>query len=358
MPNATTTLMDIRSANIDEITALIGTLNEKPFRAKQIFRWIHARQANSFDKMTDLGKDLRTRLHDAARLSSITIVQKQESLLDGTIKYLFEFENETIIGRDEKTTAVCAEAVLMRHSYGNTVCISSQAGCRMGCKFCASTLNGLARNLTAGEMAGQIYAIAKDTNADVTRTVVMGCGEPLDNYDHLLRFLQLINAADGHHMSHRNITVSTCGLVDKMRRLMKENLQITLAVSLHAPNDDIRKTLMPIANKHPMDELLSACREYGDRTKRRVTFEYALIAGVNDSATHAQELAGKLKHMLCHVNLIPVNEINEREFQKSNDAAVERFAKTLQSRGVDVTIRKRHGADIDAACGQLRQKKQ
>jgi len=349
-------LMDIRSANIEELAALMESLREKPFRAKQIFRWIHARHAESFEEMTDLGKDLRARLQDAAQISTVSIAQKQESSVDGTIKYLFAFENRSIIGRDGQTPPVYAEAVLMHHSYGDTVCISSQAGCRMGCKFCASTLDGLARNLTAGEMAGQIYAIARDADVHVTRTVVMGCGEPLDNYDNLLRFLRLMNAADGHNMSHRNITVSTCGLVDNMRRLMKENLQITLAVSLHAPNDSIRKTIMPIANKYPMDDLLAACREYGDRTKRRVTFEYALIAGVNDSVSHAQELAGKLKHMLCHVNLIPVNEIDERSFCKSSDTVVDSFAKALQARNIDVTIRKRHGADIDAACGQLRQK--
>ena len=351
-------LIDIRSASMAELAALAEVLHEKPFRAKQIFRWIHARQANTFDEMTDLSKTFRIGLHDAARLSAITIVQKQESAIDGTIKYLFAFENEIIIGRDgEPAAPVYAEAVLMRHSYGDTVCISSQAGCRMGCKFCASTIDGLARNLTAGEMAGQIYAIVKDTCVHVTRTVVMGCGEPLDNYDNLLRFIQLINAAEGHNMSQRNITVSTCGLVDDMRRLMKESLQITLAVSLHAPNDAIRQTLMPIAKKYPMADLLATCREYGDRTKRRVTFEYALIAGVNDSISHAQELASKMKHMLCHVNLIPVNEIRERDFQKSSDTSVENFAKALQSRGIDVTIRKRHGADIDAACGQLRQKR-
>jgi len=352
-------LLDIRSADAAALGAFIAALGEKPFRAKQIFRWLHDKHAESFDEMTDISAALRAKMAASAVISDVRIVEKRESKIDRTIKYLFTFQNKAIMEKGGTPSApVRAEAVLMRHSYGDTVCISSQAGCRMGCKFCASTLSGLARNLTAGEMAGQIYAIAKDAGANVTRTVVMGCGEPLDNYEHLLRFIRLINAPDGQNMGQRNITVSTCGLVDQMRRLMKEELAITLAVSLHAPNDAIRKTIMPIANKFAIDELLVACRTYGDETKRRVTFEYALIAGVNDSVSHAVELAGKLHHMLCHVNLIPVNEIAERDFRKSGDAVVERFAETLTSRGIEVTVRRRHGADIDAACGQLRYEKQ
>jgi len=349
-------IADIRSADMADLVNLMASLGERPFRAKQIFHRIHAKHAAGFDEMTDLGKDLRAKLADVGCLSAIRIVQKWESSIDGTIKYLFAFENSSIIVKGGQIVApVFAEAVLMRHSYGDTVCVSSQAGCRMGCKFCASTVDGLARSLTAGEMAGQIYAIADDAGANVTRAVVMGCGEPLDNYDSTIRFIRLMNDANGHHMSQRNITVSTCGLVDEMRRLMKENLQITLAVSLHAPNNAIRRAIMPIANKYPLEDLLAACREYGNRTKRRVTFEYALIAGVNDDPSHARELAGKLKHMLCHVNLIPVNEIAERDFKKSKDASVTNFADALQARGLEVTIRKRHGADIEAACGQLRQ---
>ena len=346
-------LFDIRSANLESLSAFIATQNEKPFRAKQIFYWIHAKQAESFDEMTDVSKTLRERLTDTACLSAVLVDEKHISAQDGTIKYVFKFINGTAPG---KHATAYAEAVLMRHDYGNTVCVSSQAGCRMGCRFCASTLNGLARNLTAGEMAGQIYAIERDAGVSVSRAVVMGCGEPLDNYDNTLRFIQLMNAAEGHNMSQRNITVSTCGLADRMRQLTKEKLQITLAVSLHAPNDDIRKKLMPIANKYPMDELLDVCRAYGDTTKRRVTFEYALIEGVNDSPLHAKELGTKLSHMLCHVNLIPVNEIAEREYRHSGEDSVERFAEALRARGLEATVRKRRGADINAACGQLRQK--
>jgi len=350
-------LIDMRSAAAADLEALMSRLGEKPFRAKQIFKRLHVQYADSFDDMTEISKPLRAKMDGEARISALSVVQKQVSAQDGTIKYLFAFENEGIIeGIPRVDGAVTAEAVLMRHDYGNTVCISSQAGCRMGCRFCASTLNGLARNLTAGEMAGQVYAIEKDTGENVSRVVVMGCGEPLDNYDNLLRFIQLLNDPDGKNMGQRHITVSTCGLVKQMRRLMAEKLQITLAVSLHAPNDAVRKTIMPVANKYPIEELLSACKQYGDVTKRRVTLEYALIAGVNDSVSHARELAGQLHHMLCHVNLIPVNAVAETGFRASTDAAADAFVKALQDRGIEATMRKRFGADIDAACGQLRHK--
>jgi len=350
-------LMDIRSASLPELEALMVRLGEKSFRAKQIFKRLHGQYADSFDEFTEISKTLRAKISEEASVSALSVMEKQVSKQDGTIKYLFAFENEGIIeGVPRVSGVVTAEAVLMQHNYGNTVCVSSQAGCRMGCKFCASTINGLARNLTAGEMAGQVYAIEKDTKETVSRVVVMGCGEPLDNYENLLRFIQLLNAPNGKNMSQRHMTVSTCGLVPQMRRLMAENLQITLAVSLHAPSDTIRRSIMPVAKKHPMDELLAACKEYGDATKRRVTLEYALIAGVNDSVSHAKELAGKLHHMLCHVNLIPVNAVAETGFYASTDAAAGAFAKTLQERGIEATIRKRFGADIDAACGQLRRK--
>ena len=350
-------LIDIRSARMAELEALLVRLGEKPFRAKQIFKRLHVQYADSFDDMTELSKPLRVKMSDVARISTLSCAQKQVSAQDGTIKYLFAFENEGIMeGVPRVGGSVTAEAVLMRHDYGNTVCVSSQAGCRMGCRFCASTLNGLARSLTAGEMAGQVYAIEKDTGEAVTRVVVMGCGEPLDNYSSLLRFIRLLNDPDGKNMSQRHITVSTCGLVPQMQRLTAEKLQITLAVSLHAPNDEIRKTIMPVARKYPMEELLAVCKAYGDVTKRRVTMEYALIAGVNDSVSHARELAGKLRHMLCHVNLIPVNAVAEREFSASAEETAQAFAKVLQERGLEATVRKRFGADIDAACGQLRRK--
>ena len=268
---------------------------------------------------------------------------KLVSQKDGTRKYLFALENGSVI-----------ESVLMKYEYGNTVCISTQAGCRMGCQFCASTLDGVERSLTAGEMLSQVYEIQKDCGERVSGVVLMGSGEPLDNYENVLKFLRLINDRKGQNMGQRHITLSTCGLIDKIYELAEENLQITLAVSLHAPNDGIRNSIMPISRANPMDTLLSACRAYAEKTKRRITFEYAMMQGVNDSDACARELAGRLRHMLCHVNLIPVNDVKERAFVKSSDERVRRFAAILQDNSVETTVRRRLGSDIDAACGQLR----
>lgn len=335
--------IDIKSMNIKELEDLLKELGEPKFRAKQIFDWLHAKQVDSFEEMTNLSKGLREKLAETASINGVEMVRKLVSQIDGTRKYLFALSDGAII-----------ESVLMKYEHGNTVCISTQVGCRMGCKFCASTLDGVERGLTAGEMLSQIYAIQKDCGERVHGTVLMGSGEPLDNYDNVVKFLRLINDPKGQNMGQRHITLSTCGLVDKIYDLAEEDLQITLAVSLHAPNDGIRTQTMPIAKVYSMDKLLQACRDYADKTKRRITFEYALIHGVNDGDEHAWELVKKLRDMLCHVNLIPVNDVKERNYVKSTAERVKRFASILNENGVETTVRRKLGSDIDAACGQLR----
>ena len=334
---------DLRSMDSAELEQFIIEMGEPGFRAKQLFEWIHGKHAADFAEMTNLPKTLREKLESTAKLPRTEVVRKLVSQKDGTRKYLFALENGSVI-----------ESVLMKYEYGNTVCISTQAGCRMGCQFCASTLDGVDRSLTAGEMLSQVYEIQKDCGERVSGVVLMGSGEPLDNYENVLKFLRLINDRKGQNMGQRHITLSTCGLIDKIYELAEENLQITLAVSLHAPNDGIRNSIMPISRANPMDTLLSACRAYAEKTKRRITFEYAMMQGVNDSDACARELAGRLRHMLCHVNLIPVNDVKERAFVKSSDERVRRFAAILQDNSVETTVRRRLGSDIDAACGQLR----
>ncbi len=334
---------DLRSMDSAELEQFIIEMGEPGFRAKQLFEWIHGKHAADFAEMTNLPKTLREKLESTAKLPRTEVVRKLVSQKDGTRKYLFALENGSVI-----------ESVLMKYEYGNTVCISTQAGCRMGCQFCASTLDGVERSLTAGEMLSQVYEIQKDCGERVSGVVLMGSGEPLDNYENVLKFLRLINDRKGQNMGQRHITLSTCGLIDKIYELAEENLQITLAVSLHAPNDGIRNSIMPISRANPMDTLLSACRAYVEKTKRRITFEYAMMQGVNDSDACARELAGRLRHMLCHVNLIPVNDVKERAFVKSSDERVRRFAAILQDNSVETTVRRRLGSDIDAACGQLR----
>ena len=334
---------DILSLTESQLKSKITELGEKPYRAAQVFAWLHRNHALDFGEMTSLPKGLRDRLGEVFCIRPVKIIKKIESLLDSTKKYLFETDNSNII-----------EGVLMKYESGNSVCVSSQAGCRMGCRFCASGLNGLERNLSAGEMLSQVYTIAGDIGESVSNVVIMGCGEPLDNYGELVRFLEIINSPGGLNMSHRRITVSTCGLADKIRELVGLRLQITLAVSLHAPNDGIRRRIMPAAAKYPLKELLAACGEYAEKTGRRVTYEYAMIAGLNDDMAHARELAGLLEGSLCHVNLIPVNNVLERGFVKSGAEAIDRFAEILAGKGITVTKRREMGADIDAACGQLR----
>ncbi|MEA4972571.1 MAG: 23S rRNA (adenine(2503)-C(2))-methyltransferase RlmN [Candidatus Metalachnospira sp.] len=337
--------IDLRSLTLDELQNEMSTIGEAKYRATQIYRWLHARFANTFDEMSDLSVQLRKKLTDNYSIGRVTQVKKLVSNVDKTTKYLFALNNDCII-----------ESVFMQYSYGNTVCISTQAGCRMGCTFCASTLDGVEKNLTPAEMLSQIYEIEKDKGETVSGVVLMGSGEPLDNYENVVKFIKIINSKDGKNIGQRHITLSTCGLIEKIYDLSEENLQITLAVSLHAPNDTIRNKLMPVSKANPMDKLLEACNFYANKTKRRITFEYSLIKGVNDSAENAKELAGKLKTMLCHVNLIPVNEVKERNYTRSTAEAVKRFEDILTSRGIETTVRRKLGSDIDAACGQLRKR--
>ena len=336
---------DVKSMTLEELQAFLAEWGEPKFRAKQIFAWLHEKQVDDFSQMTNLSQALRQRLAAETSISSLQMVERLLSKQDGTRKYLFALENGSVI-----------ESVLMQYEYGNTVCVSTQAGCRMGCRFCASTLDGVERSLTAGEMLSQVYTIQKDLGERISVVVLMGSGEPLDNYDAVLRFIRLLHDPAGQNIGQRHITLSTCGLVENMYRLADEALQITLAVSLHAPNDTIRQQIMPVANAYPMEQLLQACQDYIQKTKRRITFEYAMMQGINDSDVCAEELAQKLRHMLCHVNLIPMNPVKEREFTKSGTERVQHFAKILQQHGVETTIRRRLGSDIDAACGQLRRR--
>ncbi len=333
--------MDIRALTKEQLKEEMARIGEKPFRAGQIFDWLHIKQVKSFDEMTSLSKALREKLKAEYTLSNIKIAEKLISRQDNTRKYLFDLGNNIII-----------ESVLMKYSYGNAVCISSQAGCRMGCKFCASTVDGLERSLTAGEMAMQIYEIQRDIGERVGNVVIMGSGEPLDNYDQLIAFLTIIG--EGIGIGQRHITVSTCGLADQIDSLAQLKLQITLAISLHAPNDDIRKKTMPVANKYSIDRVISAAKNYADITGRRVTYEYALIKGVNDSTENARELAQRLRGSLCHVNLIPVNDVKENDFVRSGENTIKSFAEELTKNGIETTVRRRLGSDINAACGQLR----
>lgn len=336
---------DIASLTIDELTILMEEFNERSFRGSQIFQWIHQKNIESIDEMTNLSKALREKIKCNFELNKLKIEEKYISNIDKTTKYLFALKDNNII-----------ESVLMHYSYGNTACISSQVGCRMGCAFCASTLEGLIRNLTAGEMLDQIYQIQKDTKEKVSNIVIMGSGEPLDNLDNILLFIELINHPKGQNIGQRHITLSTCGLVDKMYDLASKKLQITLALSLHAPNDAIRRKMMPITKKYAMDEVLKACHHYIEMTNRRITFEYALIDRVNDKKEHARELGEKLKGMLCHVNLIPMNPVKESIFKESTSNSVKDFLDILQSYGIQTTVRRKLGSDIDAACGQLRRR--
>lgn len=334
---------DIKSLNLTELQKEIESLGDKPFRAKQIYEWIHRKLADDFDEMTNISKSLQEQLERNYELVSLEVIETQVSKIDGTSKFLFGLSDGNII-----------ESVLMKYKHGNSVCISSQVGCKMGCRFCASTLGGLERNLTASEMLDQIYKIQKYTKERISNIVVMGTGEPLDNYENFLQFIKLVSGEEGLHISQRNITVSTCGIVPKIKELAHEKLQITLALSLHASNDEKRKALMPIANRYSLEEVLSACEYYFKETGRRITFEYSLVGGINDTDSDATELIHILKHRNCHINLIPVNPIKEREFVQSQKKVIENFKNKLEKNGINVTIRREMGRDIDGACGQLR----
>ncbi|WP_037372370.1 23S rRNA (adenine(2503)-C(2))-methyltransferase RlmN [Anaerovorax odorimutans] len=333
---------NIKNMTVKELETFFGNIEEKKFRAKQLFQWLY-RGAYSFDEMTDLSKELREKLEKEAFIEQLKIVKIQKSKKDGTRKYLFELSDGNTI-----------ESVFMKYKFGNSVCVSSQAGCRMGCSFCASTIGGLNRNLTAAEMADQILSIEKDTGEKIGNIVVMGTGEPFDNYENLSQFIRIINSKEGLNLGMRSITVSTCGLIPKIKEFANDFPQVNLALSLHAPNDKIRNMLMPINNKYNVDELLEVCRGYINKTGRRVTFEYALVKGINDNINHAEELALKLKGMICHVNLIPLNNVLESNLKGTERDDVEKFKNVLEKKGIQVTVRREMGSDIDAACGQLR----
>ncbi len=337
--------IDIKSFNLEELTAFIVENGEKAFRAKQVYQWLHVKQVDAFDEMTNLSKAFREKLEQLCYITDLHQEAVQISKIDGTRKYLFLLEDGNVI-----------ESVLMRYKHGNSVCISSQVGCRMGCRFCASTLDGLVRGLKPSEMLDQIYKIGKDIGERISNVVVMGTGEPMDNFDNLLKFIELLTDENGLNISQRNLTVSTCGIVPRMRELADRQLAITLALSLHASNQQKRLELMPVANKYDIHEVIDACRYYFDKTGRRVTFEYSLVGGVNDTDEDARELSQLIHGMNCHVNLIPVNPIKERDYVQSNAAVIAAFKNKLEKNGINVTIRREMGRDIDGACGQLRKR--
>ena len=335
--------IEIKSLSLVQLKNTMTEMGEKAFRAKQIYEWLHQKQAESFDEMSNLSTSLREKLKERCVLTTLKMLEVQTSKIDGTQKYLFALPDGNVV-----------ESVLMKYKHGNSVCISSQVGCKMGCRFCASTIGGWTRNLLPSEMLEQIYRIQKLSGERVSNVVVMGTGEPLDNYDNLLQFIRLLTDENGLHISQRNVTVSTCGIVPKMYELAEENLQITLAISLHASNQEKRAELMSIANKYSIEEVLEACRNYFEKTGRRLTFEYSLVGGKNDTKEDAEELARLIKGLNCHVNLIPVNPIKERDYVQSDKKVIENFKNKLEKYQINVTIRREMGRDIDGACGQLR----
>lgn len=336
---------DIKSLTLEELTQEIKGLGEPAFRAKQLYEWMHVRMAGDYDDMSNIPKALKEKCREHFEYTSLKQVRMQESALDGTRKFLFGLADGNVI-----------ESVWMEYRFGVSVCISSQVGCRMGCRFCASTLDGLERNLRPSEMLDQIYAMSRILGKKVSRVVVMGSGEPMDNYDNLLRFIQLLTDENGLNMGQRNLTVSTCGIVPRIRQLAEQHLQINLALSLHASNDAKRKQLMPIANEYSLTEVMDACRCYFDQTGRQLTFEYALVGGVNDTEEDAAELIRLLKDLNCIVNLIPVNPIKERNYTETGHSQVVAFKNKLEKSRINVTIRREMGRDIDGACGQLRRR--
>lgn len=335
--------IDIKTFSLQQLEEEILNLGEPKFRAKQIFNWLHQKHIENFDEMTNLSKDLREKLKQKYKITQIEIIDTLKSNEDGTIKFLFKLEGNNVI-----------ESVLMKYSYGNAVCISSQVGCRMGCTFCASTLDGLERNLTVAEMLSQVYKIQKYSGERIRSIVLMGSGEPFDNFDNFKKFIEMINCKEGIELGQRHITVSTCGIVEKIYDFANLKTQVNLAISLHAPNDELRRNVMPVARKYTVEEIVEACKYFSDLTKRRVTYEYALIAGVNDKEEHAEQIISLLKGTLCHINLIPVNNVKERNYIKSSKAQIKKFSQIIEKSGINVTIRRELGSDINAACGQLR----
>ena len=337
-------MVDIKSMTLEEMGEYLRQLGEPTFRAKQVFSWLH-QGARSFDEMSNLSKALRAKLAATCRITAPTVVRKQESRLDGTIKYLWELQDGN-----------CIETVLMQYHHGNTVCISSEVGCPMGCKFCASTIGGLVRRLEPSELLDQVLFSQLDSGLPISNIVLMGIGEPLDNFDNVMRFLELVNSPDGMNIGMRHISLSTCGLVDKIEQLAERDLQLTLSVSLHSPDDESRSKIMPVNRRWPVDTLLSACRDYFAKTGRRISFEYTMISGVSDSPEQAQLLAKKLAGMGAHVNMIPLNNVTESGLHTSSRQAIRRFQTILEENGVTATLRRTLGSDIDASCGQLRRK--
>lgn len=339
-------MTDIKSLTFDELNSEITSIGLPKFRTGQIYSWLHEKGVDSFDEMTNLSKDLREKLKQNYFIPSVKIEDKYVSKIDSTVKYLFKLYDGEYV-----------EAVIMKYKYGYTICISSQVGCKMGCRFCASTLAGFKRNLLPSEMESQLHTAQKDLNVRISHIVLMGIGEPLDNYENVIKFIKTVNNDKGLNISMRDITLSTCGIVPKIYDLANEQMPITLTLSLHAPNDKIRSSMMPVNDKWGVDEAIAACKNYAEKTGRRVSFEYTLINGVNDTEECAKELASKLAGMLCHVNLIPVNDVEERGNVRSTDKSIKNFCETLYSLGINATIRRTLGSDINASCGQLRRKK-
>lgn len=334
---------DLLSYSIEDLKKILTDMGEKPFRANQINEWLNKKLVDDFVEMTNLSKSLKEKLAEEFYIEKLKIVKVMTSKIDGTQKFLFQLRDGNII-----------ESVLMKYKHGNSVCISTQVGCRMGCRFCASTLDGLVRNLTSSEMIKQIYSIQKYSGERISNIVLMGSGEPMDNFDNVIAFVKMITSENSLHISQRNITISTCGLVENMKKLADLELQITLALSLHAADDDTRQQLMPIAKKYSVSEVIEACKYYFNKTGRRITFEYSLVAGVNDNIEEAKKLSGLVRNMNCHINLIPVNPIKERDYKKSSLNNITQFKNYLEKNGINVTIRREMGSDIQGACGQLR----
>ena len=337
-------MKNIKDYNLEELKKEMIELGEKPFRAEQIFKWIHQEKVKTFEEMTNLSLELRKKLEENYTMCNYKILKKQESK-DGTIKYLFDVLDGNAI-----------ETVLMRYHHGNSICVSSQIGCKMGCKFCASTGINFIRSLTSGEIVEQIIAVEQDTGEKISNVVFMGIGEPFDNYDNVVNAIRIINNPKGLNIGARHISISTSGLVPKIYQLAEENIQCTLSISLHATSNEKRSSMMPVNNAHPLEELMKACKEYIKKTNKRISFEYALAKDNNDNLQDAKELVKLLKGMLCHVNLIPINKIENGKFDKSSNENIMKFRDYLNEHGIVATIRRELGSDIDAACGQLRRK--
>ncbi len=335
--------IDIKSFTRDELAKLFLNLDEKSYRGKQVYKWIHQKLVEDIDQITVLSKSLRDKLNEEYKIGNARILEKYVSKIDGTRKYLFLLEDKNII-----------ESVMMQYKYGVSLCLSTQVGCKMGCSFCASTKDGFIRNLTSSEILDQVYKIKKDIGKDISNIVLMGSGEPLDNYENIMSFLNIIHSQDGQNIGYRHITLSTCGIVPQIYDLADEDLSITLSISLHTPFDEKRKSIMPIANKYSVSEIIKACKYYVKKTNRRITFEYTLIHGFNDRLEDVKELVKITRGLLCHINIIRLNPIEESSFTESKENNLNKFKKYLMDQGIGVTVRRRMGEDIEGACGQLR----